>query len=485
MMALPPYIPISRLPRMVSGLVLGGTLAFTVVAYGAAGEPVQRSIAVDGRAGVIGASSGGATTRDAANRMSFSLPAANMPSDRVRDFFFGNRLFNTKWIVAPASVTSFDGLGPVFNRASCSGCHVRDGRGQPPSDADAPMMSMLIRLSVPDPKDPSVHLPHPAYGGQLNDRAIPGVPAEGRTTIRYEEIEGRYADGERYSLRKPVYSFRDLAFGPMGKEIAISPRVAPKMIGLGLLEAIPERAILGRVDPHDVDGDGISGRPNWILDAETGRHRIGRFGWKANQPSLRQQNAGAFLGDIGITTPVFPAENCASGQTACGAAITGGTPEVSEEFLQKLTFYTQSLAVPARRNVDDPTVRRGEVLFSAAGCNACHVPSQRTGPHPNALVAHQPIQPFTDLLLHDMGAALADNRPDSAATGQEWRTPPLWGLGLIQAVNRHEFLLHDGRARSFAEAILWHGGEAETAKEAFRKMPKADRAAMLAFLKSL
>ena len=428
---------------------------------------------------------GGATTRAMTNRNAFSLPAANLSRVGVLAFFAGNQLFNANFTIPGTGEGDTDGLGPTFNSASCASCHSRDGRGQPPTAPAAPMTSMLVRLSVPGAGPDGGPNPHPAYGRQLNILAVPGVPPEGRVTVDYREHEGRYGDGEPFSLREPAYELLDGAFGPFGEAVMISPRVAPQLIGLGLLEAVPEASLLARADPEDVNGDGVSGRPNMVWDTAAGVPRLGRFGWKANQPSLRQQVAGAFLGDMGVTTPLYPAADCPPPQSACAAAPSGGEPELGAEGLDTMEFYAQTLAVPARRNIDDPIARRGEFLFLNAGCAACHTPEFVTGEHPVAALAGQPIQPFTDLLLHDMGPGLADGRPDFEATGQEWRTPPLWGIGLIEAVNQHDFLLHDGRARGMAEAILWHGGEAEGAKERFRAMAKADREALIAFLKSL
>jgi len=434
----------------------------------------------------IGALSGGATTVFATNQNAFTLQAANLPVENQRAFFFGNRLFNTNWVIAPSSTQTFDGLGPTFNRVSCSGCHLRDGRGQPPSKPDEEMLSMLVRLSVPGKAGEGAPKPHPAYGDQLNDRAVQGVKPEGRTTISWREIPGKYGDGEIYSLRQPTFRFVNLTYGPLGKDIMISARVAPAVIGMGLLEAIPEPTLLALADPQDRDGDGIAGKPNMVWDVLAGKRILGRFGWKAGVPSIRQQIATAAIGDIGLTTTMFRGQNCPDMQVACRKATTGGDPEISDEFLDKLELYNQTLAVPARRDIDDPQVRRGEGLFSQAGCAACHRMTLQTGAHPTRPeVSNQTIHPFTDLLLHDMGEGLADHRPEFDASGTQWRTPPLWGLGLIRVTNKHEFLLHDGRARGFAEAILWHGGEAEKAKERFRTLPKADRDALLAFLRSL
>jgi CxxC motif-containing protein (DUF1111 family) len=288
------------------------------------------------------AKSGGNTTRTTMNRMSFSLPSANMPKDKVREFFFGNRLFNTNWVTAPASVKSFDGLGRLFNRVSCSGCHLRDGRGRPPAIKGAPMQSMLLRLSIPGKNKHGGPKPLPGYGGQLNDRAISGVTPEGQVVISYSEIQGKFEDGTVYSLRQPKYSFKNLGYGPMPKDLLISPRVAPAVFGLGLLEAIPESYIFGRADPNNKNMDGISGKANMVWDQEAGNMRLGRFGWKANQPSLKQQNAGAFLGDVGITSDLFIDENCAEKKKQCQQEITGGRPEISEAFLKNWNFILKA-----------------------------------------------------------------------------------------------------------------------------------------------
>ncbi len=429
---------------------------------------------------------GGALTRQLDNRDAFTRPAPGLTPRELRDFNFGNRVFNTNWAVAPASVDAFDGLGPVFNRVSCSGCHLRDGRGRPPVEGEHEMLSMLVRLSVPGSDPHGGPKPHPAYGDQLNDRGIPGVPAEGRARIEWRERTGRYPDGETYSLRAPRLVFEDLAFGPLGRRAKTSPRVAPAMPGMGLLEAIAERDVLARVDADDADGDGISGRANRVWNPATGRIELGRFGWKANAATVLAQSAGAAHGDMGLSSRVFPDENCTPAQTACAAAVRGDTPDLRDAHLDKLVFYLQVLAVPDRRRVAPDAEARGENLFTRIGCAACHTPAQRTAPDAApAQLAGQAFMPYTDLLLHDMGRGLADGRADFLADGREWRTAPLWGLGLVPATNGHSFYLHDGRARSLEEAILWHGGEADRSQREFRRLPRADRQAVLTFLQSL
>ena len=426
---------------------------------------------------------GGETTAFSAGSNAFELSARNLTNEERRVFEVGDSFFNQNWVTAPASTEARDGLGPVFNAQSCSSCHSHDGRGKPPDHDEDPVRGLLLRLSIPGQHGP---MDEPNYGGQLQDRAINRVPVEGRIGIRYEVISGEYPDGTPYSLRKPTYAVLEPAFGPLQADVMVSPRIAPVTFGVGLLEAISEESILERSDPDDADGNGISGRPNMVPDLLTGDHVLGRFGWKANQPNIEQQTAGAFHGDIGITSRYFPDENCAGMQASCQEAPNGGDPEVPDERLAKVTFYLQTLAVPAMRDVDEPVVQQGARLFVKAGCSSCHTPRHETpGDYPIAPLREQVFFPYTDLLLHDMGEGLADNRPDGLATGSEWRTPPLWGIGLVEVVNGHTMFLHDGRARSIEEAILWHGGEAERSRDNFMGLSSDEREALIQFLRSI
>lgn len=472
--------------RLRYGLtVILGVAAMAVLAWflirDARSGPTEAEITA-----LLQARPGGDTTIATTNRNSFGLAAPNLTNTERRIFEVGDSFFTQNWVTAPASTEARDGLGPTFNAQSCSSCHTLDGRAKPPDHADDPERGLLFRLSIPG-VDPQTGGPvgDPVYGGQLQDRGILTVPPEGRFTITYRELSGTYEDGTPYTLSQPEYSFSDLAFGTMHPEIMTSPRIAPSVFGMGLLEAIPDVNILALADPDDSDGDGISGRANMVWSVRDGETRLGRFSWKANVPTVEQQIAGAFHGDIGITSPLFGEENCPAGQIDCQSALNGGTPEIGEERLGKVVFYQQTLAVPAMRDVDDPRVRQGAKLFLEAGCGACHTPSHTTAAHPVPAVSNQVIFPYTDLLLHDMGEALADGRPDFLADGREWRTPPLWSIGLIENVNNHTRLLHDGRARNVAEAILWHGGEGLEAREAFRKMSYEERQALLRFLESL
>jgi CxxC motif-containing protein (DUF1111 family) len=429
--------------------------------------------------------SGGAATVSDRSMNAFSLAIPSLNRTDRRAFAVGNSFFKDNWVVAPSSTEGRDGLGPLFNAPSCSTCHLRDGRGRPPSGADDPERGLLFRLSVPGSEPHGAVEPDPVYGDQLQDRAIGGVPAEATVVTTTRTIRGRYADGTRYTLLAPSYAIVDAAYGPLEPGVMVSPRVAPSAFGVGLLEAVPESAVRELADPGDDDGDGISGRANSVWDAVRREMRLGRFGWKANVPSVELQTAGAFNGDIGITNSVFPHDACSERETACTAAPSGGEPELDTQKLDRVTFYTRTLAVPARRSVRARDVREGERLFRDLECSSCHVPTLRTGRSDVPALEHQTIHAYTDLLLHDMGPDLADGRPDGLASGSEWRTPPLWGIGLVETVNGHTRFLHDGRARNLTEAILWHGGEARAARNAFRRLSGPERAAVVQFLESL
>jgi CxxC motif-containing protein (DUF1111 family) len=416
----------------------------------------------------------------------FGNQVAGLSNTELDDFAVGNSFFRNNWVLAPSSTVARDGLGPYYNAASCGGCHTMDGRGEPPTGIGGFNGGMLFRLSVSGQDAHGGPMPHPDYGGQLNDDAIPGVPVEGAISVTYAEVTGIYPDGTNYSLRSPSYTIQNPQYGSLSG-VMISPRVAQQIPGLGLLESVDEATILLWVDETDANADGISGRANYVWDYTNNTTALGRFGWKANQPSLAQQTAGAFQGDMGITSSYFTDENYTSAQAAYAAsAPNGGSPEISMSNLNKVIFYVRALAVPARRHVDDQDVLNGKNLFMQIGCNKCHREIMNTGSNPVLnMFGNQTIRPYTDLLLHDMGDDLSDNRPDYLATGNEWRTPPLWGVGMIKGVNHHTYLLHDGRARNFEEAILWHGGEAQDVKNQFMHLNSLERGHIIKFLESL
>lgn len=427
-------------------------------------------------------SAAGATVADT-TRDAFSLPMPVLSSTERTRFFLGNSFFNQNWVTAPASTLDRDGLGPLFNARSCSTCHFKDGRGNAP-DAGGDMETTLLRISVPGAGEHGEPRPDPTYGDQIQPHGVPGAAPEARVIVDYVEHSGSYADGETYTLREPRVQLLEPAYGPIDPQWLLSARTAPALVGLGLLEAVADDAILARVDPDDRNGDGISGRANRVWDVSAQTSKLGRFGWKAEQPSLRQQIAGAFSGDMGITSSLFPDENCSTALRDCATLPSGGSPEIDDTTLESVVRYVRTLAVPARRAPE--LAARGESLFRAARCDGCHVETLRTTEVPNVPeLSNVDFHPFTDLLLHDLGAALADQRPAFAADGGEFRTAPLWGLGLVEKVNGRGSFLHDGRARTIAEAVLWHGGEADRARRAFTAMSADERRALLAFVESL
>ncbi|MCM8740905.1 di-heme oxidoredictase family protein [Pseudomonas koreensis] len=442
------------------------------------------------------ARSGGATTVRKTDQNAFSLPSANLPPSRRVDFSVGNSFFRSPWVIAPSTTTARDGLGPLFNTNACQNCHIKDGRGHPPAPDAANAVSMLVRLSIPDAPEfaklieQAGVVPEPVYGGQFQDMAVPGVTPEGKVRVEYSAVPIRFKDGTEVELRKPLLQFTQLGYGPMHPDTRFSARVAPPMIGLGLLEAIPEEAILANAAAQAKEKNGIKGRANRVWDDELQKTVVGRFGWKAGQPNLNQQNVHAFSGDMGLTTSLRPFDDCTDAQTACKQAPNGngpdGEPEVSDNILRLVLFYTRNLAVPARRGVNDEQVLAGKNLFFQAGCQSCHTPKYTTAANAaEPELANQVIRPYSDLLLHDMGDGLADNRTEFQASGRDWRTPPLWGIGLTQAVSGHTQFLHDGRARNLLEAVLWHGGEAQKAQQQVLSFNAEQRAALLAFLNSL
>lgn len=448
-------------------------------------------------------SAGAATTRKLINADIFSQPSANLTFEGRQQFLVGNGLFRKDWVSSPSSTQASDGLGPLFNARSCQACHTKDGRGtvpgfDPMERSDA--VALLLRLAVPPSTDEHRRLlasgelpfvPEPIYGSQLQNFAVPGLPAEGRMEIEYEPVVVELNGGETATLMKPTYRIENPGYGPLRPDVQISARLAPPMIGLGLLEAIHPADILANAAVDH--GDGISGRPNWVRDVRTGERVLGRFNWKASQPTVEQQSAVAFSNDMGLSTPLFTSHygECRPGQEACfkmphGAQPRLGEHEVPGELMDFVTMYSLNLAVPQRRDIDDKRVLAGKRLFYEANCVACHVPkyvTSRNAKRPEH--RFQLIWPYTDLLLHDMGEGLADGVSEDLASGSEWRTPPLWGIGLTRTVNPNATWLHDGRARTLLEAILWHGGEAQAARDRVVAMTPQERADLIRFLESL
>jgi len=444
--------------------------------------------------------SGAATSIAPVTDDAFSQPSANLGLEGEQNFHLGNALFRKLWISAPSSTQASDGLGPLYNARSCQSCHLRDGRGHPPEN-DTSAISMVLRLARPaaTPEEAeaikthvALNFPDPVYGTQLQDVAVPGLAAEGNVSVRYKEETVTLAGGETVRLRKPDYTIKNLGYGPLGADTTLSPRIAQPMIGLGLIEAIADADILAHADPDDRDGDGIRGRAAIVRDHLSGKVALGRFGWKAQSATIRDQAATALATDIGISNPDRPNAygDCTDREPACLAMPTGvqkrlGDTEAPGPILDLITVYSQNLAVPARRKASFPETLRGKRVFYESGCIACHTPKYVTRRDAAEAQSFQLIWPYSDFLLHDMGDGLADGQAVGMASGRDWRTPPLWGIGLTETVSGRISFLHDGRARTLTEAILWHGGEAEKTRNAFASLPKDDRDALIAFLESL
>lgn len=428
---------------------------------------------------------GGATTVNNQTSLAFSLPAANLAEERLSDFFVGNSFFKNNWVFSPASATARDGLGPHYIARSCSSCHLLDGRGRPPAGDESPVGLLLKTRAWRDGQVTA----HPELGEQLTTLAGYGQSAEARIRVSYQTLSGQFADGDGYELLRPQYHIELPAESMrLSQPVIVSPRTAPQLIGLGLLEALSVETLQSLADPDDTDHDGISGRLVYVDDRVNKKTSPGRFGWKSAAPNVQQQVAGALNNDIGITSVWFP-------QTDRDNQYNESDPEISAELLDKLAFYSMNLAVPAARVQDEKRFADGQQLFHQTGCAACHTATLTTGRLPgHTALSEQTIHAYTDLLLHDMGDGLADayypdapaqETPQTERFRREWRTPPLWGLGLLPVVNGHSRLLHDGRARNISEAILWHGGEAQQARDGYLQMPRAQRELLLEFLDAI
>lgn len=422
--------------------------------------------------------SGGTTTSFDFTARAFAQPIAGITATELQSHRDGDFLFGTSFVAPPATVNG--GLGPLFNNLSCVSCHVSDGRAIAPTSTEE-FGGLLFRVSSASGNDEhGGPLAVPGFGLQIQPHSVAGTVPEMQIKIEYQEVSGQFDDGTAYSLRKPTYTPYQ-SYQQFPADMLISPRIANANFGLGLLEAVSDETILSMVDEADANGDGISGKANWVYDVVTGKNMLGRFGWKASQPGLLQQSAAAAHGDMGVTSIYFSSEESA-GQVQ---DVPSHPPELTLEQLQAIEVYLKTLAPPARRNVSQSVVQQGRLIFMNLNCDGCHRMKMQTGTSTIAVLSNQTIRPFTDLLLHDMGEGLADGRPDFLATGREWRTAPLWGVGLINVVNGHTNLLHDGRARNLTEAILWHGGEASSSQQKFKALSASDRAALIKFLESL
>ncbi len=436
--------------------------------------------------------------------MSYLQPVPNLQPEQKQKFRNGEKVFNTFWIAVPNDVMAAWwnlsepgpggaewGLGPTFTATSCVACHIQAGRGHAmESSGGKSVFPQSLRLSIPGTDAHGGPLPDPNYGlhiqpfDTINSKDTARRAGEAEVHVDWKPASAKMADGEVVSLRKPSIRLEQLNFGPLADGVMMSMRNSQAIFGLGYLEAVSEADILALAELQK--SQGLNGRPNYVRDDVNDKTSIGRFGWKANQPSLQQQIAGAFLGDIGVSSPLYPEQNCPAVQKDCQEQRHHTNPDLRPELWSALTFWVTGLDAPAQRDRAEPAVQRGEKLFATLKCAQCHVPELKTGSFERIpQLGNQTIRPYTDLLLHDMGPELADGRPDYRASGSDWRTPPLWGIGLSKNVNGSNNFLHDGRARNLLEAIVWHGGEAQASRELFTKLPRKDRDDLLAFLQSL
>lgn len=487
-----------RLPIVVVGLAAvllacgGGDDAENTTATESSGETAPTASSQSPVTPVRTTRTGGMGTAFDATSRSFSLTARNINHYQRQLFADGKTVFEMQW--TPTG-DEFGGLGPFFDAAACSSCHLEDGRAAGPS-GDGPLpLGIGVQLTSDDP------LTIDRVGDSLASNGIDGGEAVVR--VDYETVTGTFDDGEPYELRRPVYSV-EIDGDPLPDDAILGIRVAPQLPGMGLLEQISASDLNALADPDDADGDGVSGRLSIVTNLLTGEETIGRFGWNAGQPSVEQQAASAFFHDMGLTTRYFPSQDC-DRWVPCvreGAPLSEdydaelyGDPnaglepiaevEVSDRQLFEVTAYTQTLAVPGPRDLGDPQIEQGWDLFGTVGCSSCHTGGYTTENGPVEGLSDELIQPYTDLLLHDLGIGLSDTTVAGDPVPTEWRTPPLWGIGLLETVSGHTDLLHDGRARNYEEAILWHDGEAAASAAAYRALPVDERAAVLAFLESI
>lgn len=390
-------------------------------------------------------------------------------------FILGKSFFRIPWVEAPSATTARDGLGPLFSANTCISCHPHNGAGSVYGSSGEISRSLVTRFSLKNQVDSkNGFVPDPIYGAQLSVNGVKGVPYEGKPTLLYEAVMSIYPDGEHVELRRPIAGVKELGYGALHSDAVIANRLAPALVGMGLFDQISDEEILSREDAEDKNGDGISGRANRVFDPRSGKTVIGKFTWKASAPSVRHQVAAAFHHDMGLTTSLFPRKNCTESQKECLNALRGrDVLDVTDERLDAVTFYVNHLRLPK------PSANpKGKALFGQIGCTSCHTPSM-------TLVNGKTIEPYSDLLLHDMGEELSDGRREFDADGREWRTAPLWGIGKRTLILNQRNYLHDGRARTIEEAILWHGGEAQGAKEKFRTLSHSERRCILEFLEGL
>ena len=416
----------------------------------------------------------------------FIKPIKNLSDKQYDTFILGRSFFTIPWVEAPSATTARDGLGPLFNANTCASCHPGNGRGNLYNKDNQFSRNLIAKLSIKnrftkEHKEilkTSALIMEPNYGMQIAINGIHGVNYEAKPDIKFKEKKVVFPDGEIAMLLKPTYALKDLQYGPLHKDAILTFRLAPSLNGLGLIEDISDEDILKNQDEFDKNNDGISGRANFVYSAITKEMELGRYSWKASIATLKQQTADAANNDMGITTSIFPNDTCTKNQKACNEAPKPrDSIDLTDLRLDAITYYLKNRKTYSAKK--DKAYKEGLEIFKTIGCISCHIDSFVTKKGVK-------ISPFTDMLLHDMGEELADGRSEFKARGNEWRTPPLWGLALHEKINKRKpRLLHDGRARDFQEAILWHGGEARTSKENYMNLEKELRKKLIKFLEKV
>ncbi|RBQ28958.1 thiol oxidoreductase [Aliarcobacter vitoriensis] len=412
-------------------------------------------------------------------------PINDLNDEEYDKFMLGRSFFTVPWVKAPSITTARDGLGPLFNANSCISCHPNNGRGLLFSSENIASRAIVARLSITSDNslehkevlNKKGYIPEPVYGNQLAINSIFGVDFEGKVNIDFEEKEILFPDGEKQILLKPKYSLKELNYGDFHKNGIVSYRIAQTLNGMGLIDLISDEDIIANEDIDDKNGDGISGKANWVYSNITKKIELGKYTWKASVAFLKEQVAFAASNDIGLTTTIFQDENCTKFQKTCNEAPKAKDIDLPDNRLDAITYYLKN--IKSYSPVKTKEYKDGFTLFESISCSKCHISSFKTN-------LGFEIYPFSDFLLHDMGEELSDGRVEFLANEREWRTAPLWGLALHEKINKEKpRLLHDGRARSFQEAILWHGGEAENAKKAYMNLPKEQREKLIKFLEEL
>jgi len=433
------------------------------------------------------------------DKNAFQHPFKKLSAEQKFNHSLGRSLFEKFWVASPSSTTASDGLGPLYNARSCHSCHLNNAKGHAPANLQSAVSvpSFFVRLKRwprPDGFDPKKAVSgDPIYGTQLQTLSTTQLVPEADLVVKYDYLDLMFEDKTPIQLRKPTYTLNNLGYGAFSKDTVLSGRVSPALMGVGLIDALDDKTIEHNADENDLDQDGISGRSNQVWDKINQTWRLGRFGWKATVATLSEQNQSAFNGDLGLSTPLVTSAygDCTQAQVACLSLANGNSAhldnlEVSEQMMSLVNQFS-ALSAPSKiRNLANDQFMQGKSVFDQLNCAACHIPKMKTGLVTDyKVLSNRTFFPFSDFLLHDMGAGLADTGNEFNAKEQEWRTTPLWGNSLNKTTSGRQSYLHDGRARNLIEAIAWHGGEAQQSQEAFLSLTTKQRNDLLYFLESL